>query len=60
MIRYKVRYRRSKAQIVGVSSWAMGLYMLNTIALPTPSSARFKNIRSDLNKPFKPRYSVPR
>ena len=60
MIRYKVRYRRSKAQIVGVSSSAIGLYMLYTIALPTPSSARFKNISRDLNKPFRPRYSVPR
>ena len=60
MIRYSVRYSRSKAQIAGVSSSAIGLYILNTIALPTPSSARFKNIRSDLNKPFRPRYCVPR
>ena len=60
MIRYSVRYSRIRAQMDSVSSSAMGLYMLNTMALPTPSSARFKNERSDLNSPLNPRYSTPR
>ena len=38
----------------------MGLYMLNTMALPTPSSARFRNERIDRNSPFRPKYCTPR
>ena len=38
----------------------MGLYMLNTIAVPTPNSAKFRNDRMEENSPLSPKYSTPK
>ena len=47
------------AQTVAVSSSAIGLYILNVIAAPTPSSARFNTDSMDVNRLLSPVYAMP-
>lgn len=56
MILYSFLYNLSNAQIVFVSSSAIGLYMLYTIAPPIPNSVRQNRLMTEVNREDNPKY----
>lgn len=59
IIRYATLYKCISDLIFSLSLFAMGLYRLNVIALPTPNSAKDNNDNTFVNNPFNPKYSTP-
>ena len=60
IILYIFLYRCIKALIVAVSSCCNGLYNEKMIEVPTPNSANDNILSIFVNKPFSPKYSIPK
>ena len=56
---YSFLYKAIKAETFFISLSAIGLYMLATIALANPRSAKFNTCKTELYKLLRPKYSSP-
>ena len=59
IILYTLTNKLYRDDIFSLSLSAIGLYIQNVIALPTPNSVKLSTCRIEVNKLFSPRYCTP-